>query len=70
MLAAVLDFLSIFFVGGYAIAYFTGDIGAEGFKLSGIPALILFVLIASYFLIVTKYLGGTIWQRLLGRNNM
>jgi hypothetical protein len=29
------------------------------------PALILFALIAAYFWFGSRYLGGTIWQRIL-----
>jgi hypothetical protein len=65
VLAAILDFFTVFFAGGYAIAQLTGNVTAEGFKLEGIPALILFALIVVYFVIGGKYLGGTIWQRIL-----
>ncbi len=64
--AAVLDFLTVFFVGGYVIGYSTGDLTADGFKLDGMPALILFAVIVVYFVVGSKYLGGTIWQRILG----
>ncbi len=65
VLAAVLDFLTIFFVGGFVIANFTGNTTGEGFKLEGEPALILFAVIVAYFVLFTKYLGGTLWQRIL-----
>ena len=41
-LAGVLDFLTIFFVGGYLIAKLTGDDTSGGFSLNGAPALALF----------------------------
>ncbi len=63
--AAILDFLTVFFVGGYIIGYSTGDLTTDGFKLDGMPALILFALIVVYFVVGSKYLGGTIWQRIL-----
>jgi DMSO reductase anchor subunit len=63
--AAIFDFLTIFFVGGYAVGAVTGSNTNDGFKLEGIPALILFALIAAYFVIGRKYLGGTLWQRIL-----
>jgi hypothetical protein len=66
VLAAILDFLSVFFVGGYAIGYLTGNVTAEGFQLQGGPALILAAVIVAYFVIFTKYLDGTPWQRVLG----
>ena len=65
--AAILDFFTIFFVLGYTIAQLTGGVTNEGFKLEGMPALVMFALIAVYFVAGTKYLGGTIWQRILYR---
>jgi hypothetical protein len=65
VLAAVLDFLTIFFVGGYAIGYLTGNLTAEGFKLEGTSALLLFAVVIVYFVVGSKYLGGTAWQRIL-----
>jgi len=63
--AAILDFITVFFGGGYAIGAMTGSLTAEGFKLEGMPALILFALLIIYFVVGSKYLGGTIWQRVL-----
>jgi hypothetical protein len=65
MAAATLDFITIFFGGGYAIGALTGSLNADGFKLEGMPALILLVLMIVYFVAGSKYLGGTIWQRVL-----
>lgn len=65
ILAAVLDFFTAFFVFGYVIATFTGDTTESGFNLNGWPALVLFALVAAYFWIGRKYLGGTLWQRIL-----
>lgn len=67
VLAAILDFLMVFFIGGYAIGYLTGNVTDDGFKLNGAPAFVLFALIAVYFVAGSKYLGGTIWQRILYR---
>lgn len=67
VLAAIFDFLTVFFAGGYAIGYLTGSTTPEGFKLEGAPALLLFALIVVYFVAGSKYLGGTIWQRILYR---
>jgi hypothetical protein len=64
-LAAVLDFITIFFLTGYAVGYVTGDLTPDGFNLTDIAALIMFGLIVAYFVIFTKYLGGTLWQRIL-----
>jgi hypothetical protein len=65
VLAAIFDFFTIFFVGGYLVGVATGNLTDEGFKLEGGPALVLFAVIIAYFVIFTKYLGGTLWQRLL-----
>ena len=66
VVAAILDFLFVMFIGGYAIGYLTGNLTDEGFNLNGGPALILFAIIILYFVIFTRYLGGTVFQRLLG----
>jgi hypothetical protein len=68
VLAAILDFVTVFFGGGYAIGYLTGNVTPDGFKLEGLPALILFALLIVYFVAGSKYLGGTIWQRILYRH--
>ena len=66
--AAILDFFTIFFVLGYTIGQLTGNVTNDGFKLEGMPALVMFALIALYFVAGSKYLGGTIWQRILYRH--
>ena len=66
VVAAILDFFTVFFIGGYAIGRMTGNLTDEGFNLQGGPALVLFAVIVAYFVVFTKYLGGTLWQRLLG----
>ncbi len=63
--AAVLDFFTIFFVGGYIIGKLTGNMTESGFSLNGMPALLLFAAIIVYFVVGAKYAGGTIWQRAL-----
>ncbi len=63
--AAILDFLTIFFLGGYIIGKATGNTTESGFQLNGLPALILFAVIIAYFVIGSRYAGGTIWQRIL-----
>lgn len=65
ILAAILDFFTVFFALGYLIAQFTGGTTSGGFKLNGLPALVLIALIVAYFWIGRKHLGGTIWQRIL-----
>lgn len=66
VIAAILDFITVFFVGGYIIGYLTGGLTEEGFSLSGLPALLLFAVVVAYFWVLTKYLGGTIWRRIFG----
>ncbi|EKD61200.1 MAG: hypothetical protein ACD_54C00353G0003 [uncultured bacterium] len=65
VIAAILDFLLVFFVGGYVIAKLTGGITESGFELNGLPAVALFALVAVYF-IGAKWVGGTVFQRLFG----
>ena len=66
IVAFILDLITSFGGFGYLIAKITGDTTAGGFQLNGIPALILFALVAAYFVIGWKFAGGTIWQRILG----
>ena len=66
IVAAILDFFTIFFAGGFAIGAVTGQAKLGSFNLEGAPALALFALIAVYFFVGSRYLGGTIWQRILG----
>jgi uncharacterized RDD family membrane protein YckC len=66
VLAVVLDVGTAFFAFGMAIASVTGGRTAGGFSLNGLPAVVLFVLVAAYFFIGRRYLGGTLWDRILG----
>ena len=66
VVAAILDFVFVFFIAGYAVGYATGNLTDSGFELKGGPALVVFALIALYFVAFTKFLGGTVWQRVLG----
>jgi len=65
ILAAILDFITAFVLFGYLVAVVTGAVTESGFQLSGLPALVCFALIVGYFWIGRKYLGGTLWQRIL-----
>ena len=64
--AAILDFLTIFFVGGFIIAWGTGNLTQNGFTLNGAPALLLFALIVAYFVAGKRAFGGTVWRRIFG----
>jgi hypothetical protein len=68
VLAVVLDALCVFFIAGFAVGYLTGNLtdGGGGFELKGTPALIVLFLVGGYFAVFTKFLGGTVWQRVLG----
>ncbi len=65
VLAAILDFLLVFIVGGYLVAALTGGTTQGGFELNGWPALVLFALVIAYFWGM-KRLGGTLFKRLFG----
>jgi hypothetical protein len=62
--ASILDFFTVFFVGGYAIGRLTGSITDDGFNLTGWAALALFGLIVIYFYLGRQFAGGTIWDRI------
>ena len=64
--AAILDFIFVFAIAGYVIARATGNVSDEGFELKGPPAFLLFAIVVLYFVVFSRYLGGTLWQRLLG----
>jgi hypothetical protein len=63
ILAGIFDFITAFFVLGFVIAFFSGGLTDTGFQLTGLPALILFVLMFVYFWAGKKFFGGTIWKR-------
>lgn len=65
VLAGILDFFTVFLVGGYLIGKATGNLTDDGFNLQGWPAVLLFAIVVAYFVLGWKYLGGTIWQRVL-----
>jgi hypothetical protein len=66
VLAVVLDVACVFAVGGYVIAWLSGSLSGGGFELKGGPAFMLFAVVALYFVVFIRFLGGTPWQRLLG----
>jgi hypothetical protein len=65
VLAAILDFFTVFWIAGYAIARFSGGLSETGFKLEGGPAVLLLLVIVAYFVVFNRLLGGTIWKRIL-----
>jgi uncharacterized membrane protein YoaK (UPF0700 family) len=64
VIAAILDFLTVFVGGGYLIALATGNTTDSGFELNGVPALVALILVVAYFVLMPRY-GGTLWQRIL-----
>lgn len=66
VVAAILDFLFIFIVAGYVTARLTGGTTEEGFELNGMPAFVVFGVVVLYFIVFSRFLGGTLFQRLLG----
>lgn len=67
VLAGVLDFVTIFWAGGWVIAKLVGQDTQTGFKLSGFPALVLFAVVVAYFWLLPRYTGSTLWRWVLGR---
>ncbi len=66
VVASCLDAVTVFFGAGYVIGKATGNLTPQGFQLDGWPALLLFALVAAYFVIGRKYAGGTLWDRVFG----
>ena len=66
ILAFILDLVTAFFVFGYLVGKLFGGLTDNGFQLEGWPALLMFALIIAYFFIFGRYLGGRLWQRILG----
>lgn len=66
VVAGILDFFFIFFAAGFAVGSATGGLTDGGFKLEGWPALVMFAIVAVYFIVFSRFLGGTLFQRLLG----
>jgi hypothetical protein len=66
ILAFILDLITAFVVLGYLIALLFGGTTEGGFALQGWTALLLFVAIVAYFVVFNRFLGGTIWKRVLG----
>lgn len=66
VLAAILDFFFVFFAAGYVVGSATGGLTEGGFSLQGWPALAVFAIVVFYFIVFGRFLGGTLFQRLLG----
>ena len=66
VVAGILDTVFIFFAAGFSVGSATGGLTDDGFKLEGWPALVMFAIVAVYFIVFSRFLGGTLFQRLLG----
>ncbi len=64
VLAFVLDLITSLAGFGYLVARFTGGLTETGFQLNGAPAILLFGLVIGYF-VLSRFIGGTLWQRIL-----
>lgn len=64
--ALVIDIFISFGIIGYLIGSLTGQTTENGFKLNGLPAVILIVEIILYFVLSKKLFGKTIGQKILG----
>lgn len=62
--AVVLDFVTVFVFGGYAIYEWSEGLRRSDFQLNEAPVLLLIALAAIYFYL-GKHYDGTIWQRIL-----
>ncbi|KXG86599.1 hypothetical protein [Agrobacterium bohemicum] len=65
VLAAILDFFTAFWIFGFIVASVSGGRTEDGFSVQGMPAVLVFALIVAYFLVFNRFLGGTIWKRIL-----
>lgn len=64
--APILDWITVFAVGGYLIGAATGGLEPGGFKLDGWPALLLLAIVIAYFYVGRRIAGGTLWDRFFG----
>jgi hypothetical protein len=66
ILAPILDWITVFAVGGYLIGAATGNLEPGGINLQGWPALLLFAVVIGYFYVGRRVVGGTLWDRFFG----
>lgn len=65
ILAFLLDLVMSFAILGYLIGLVFGGATDTGFSLEGWRALLLFAAVIAYFVVFNRFLGGTIWKRIL-----
>ena len=66
VLAPILDWVTVFSVGGYLIGAASGGLEPGGFDLQGWPALLLLAVVVAYFYVGRRVVGGTLWDRFFG----
>jgi hypothetical protein len=66
VLAPILDWVTVFSVGGYLIGAASGGLEPGGFDLQGWPALLLLAVVIAYFYVGRRVVGGTLWDRFFG----
>jgi uncharacterized RDD family membrane protein YckC len=66
VLAFIVDLLVSFLVLGYLVAAMTGGLTSDGFSLEGGPAFLVFALVVLYFVLMNKFVGGTLGKMLFG----
>ena len=64
--AATLDVLFALVVAEFVVRYLAGKAAKGGFELTGVSAVAVLGAVVLYFVICTRFLGGTVWQRALG----
>ena len=62
----MLDFLTAFWVPGYVVAWWTGQLRGWFFDVQGLWALAVFGVLLGYFVIGNSMFGGTPWRRIFG----
>ncbi len=65
LVAVIIDTV-IMGVAGWIIALLTGGTTEAGFELTGLPALLLFIVAFAYLVLTEAYLGGTLGKLVLG----
>ena len=63
--AATLDVLFAL-VAESVVRHLAGKAAKGGFELTGMSAVAVLGVVVLYFVICTRFLGGTVWQRALG----
>ncbi|MFH1092261.1 MAG: RDD family protein [Pseudomonadota bacterium] len=63
--AVIIDTI-IFFILSYIVALFTGGTTGAGFQLSGVPALLSFIIFFLYYIILEALVGATVGKLALG----